>query len=392
MRVTTDFECGGGKRLTPLDDGRWRVEASGDASGYNKYFCVRVEAAPDEPSGELRLEIHPDADLGESGAAFFRSHFPSNLWHCGESWDQWVSLRNTWEGSLSFPGTHIDVRVPIEPGQVLHVATNPVRRYSDHLAWIERMRARHGERLGVGSLGKSAEGRDIPLLRLGTPGRPRFLVLAGQHPSEHCGNWACEGIVEWLLSSIREAREVAAAFDFAVIPMTNPDGNVSGLSGTNAEGVNLCSAWEGVSEGGEPRGTENRLLWRWLTTEFPPDASLHFHGYMGWRRFGQHPYDGCYVLTEADTLFSPARLAAYRAIQERLAFETPALSAAWRANPLGARNLEHPLAARFGTLSAFYEINSASVAAVEQWRRGPQVLAAVARALLNDVPGVLGER
>ncbi len=43
MHITTDFECGAGKRLACLGGNRWRVEASGDASGYNKYFCLRIE-------------------------------------------------------------------------------------------------------------------------------------------------------------------------------------------------------------------------------------------------------------------------------------------------------------------------------------------------------------
>lgn len=386
MQLTTDFECGGGKRPTQVGENQWRLEASGDASGYNKYFCVRVSAGAEEPPSVLELEIVPDSDLGEAGAAFFRSHFPSHVWYCGESWTRWRPLRNTWEDSVTFGERGISLRVPVQPGDCLHVASNPPLRYSDLLRWLDGLRARHPDRVRAGSLGASAEGREIPLIRLGRPaGAPRILVLAGQHPSEHCGNWACQGIVEWLLSRVSEAREALQRFEVAVVPMINPDGNVHGLSGANAEGIDLCREWAGAAEGTPPRGTENRRLWEWIHAEFPPDVLLHFHGYLGWRSFCTPPYDGTYRLEHPERVYSdPDRLAAYEAIQDRLAFETPALTASWQPGRITETGINWQLAAKFGTLSAFYEINAGSVGAVEQYRRGPQVLGAVLRALRED--------
>lgn len=384
MKITTDFECGGGKRLTQLEGNHWRVEANGDPSGYNKYFCVRIEAGPDEAPATLALDVHPDADLGSDGAAFFASHFPSNVWCATEDWTLWHPLRNQWEDSVAFHGDHIAIRIPVTPGMKLVLATNPPLRYSNLMAWAEAQHARHGARLEVGSLGLSADGREIPLLRLpgARPGLPRLVVLAGQHPSEHCGNWACQGIVEYALSAISEAREISDNFDVAVVPMINPDGNVRGLSGANAEGVNMFSDFREAS----PQATESRRLWDWLTQSFTPRVLLHFHGFMGWKVFSQPPYDGVYVLEQAAALYEPRGLAAaYQAIQDRLLFETPGGTATWRNGLLGDESLEHHLAAQFGTLSAFYEINSASVAPIEQFRRGPQVLSAVVRALTRDV-------
>jgi hypothetical protein len=390
MDVTADFECGAAVRLANLAENHWRLEAQGDPSGYDKYFCVRVTNDSDAPA-LLRLDVHPDADLGEPGAAFFASHFPSNIFCCGDQWTAWHPLRNTWEDSVTFDDRHFELRVPIAPASHLYIATNPVRRYSDHLAWIDAMRAKHGDRLQAGVLGKSAEGRDLPLLRLGRPGAPKFLVLAGQHPSEHCGNWASEGIVEYLLSSLTEAREIAAGFDFAVVPMINPDGNVHGLSGANAEGVNLFSDFAGAAAGAVPKTTENRALWDFLSADFPPDVVLHFHGYMGWKTFCTPPYDGVYFLRDAEALYpAPDKLSAYRRIGDRLIFDTHACTAAWGGGLLVEENLEHQLALKFGTLSAFYEVNSASVGAFDQFRRGPQVLAAVAAALMRDAGGLPG--
>ena len=387
MNITTSFECGAGKRLSQVGENHWRVEANGDGSGYDKYFCVRVTNAPNEAGAVLHLEVHPDADLGEKGANFFSSHFPSDIWYAATNWRRWLPLRNTWEDSVTFHEGWFELRVPVRPGAEMYIATNPVRRYSDLLEWIDRMRANHGDRLQVSSIGKSVDGRDIPVLRLPGPeeGLPKLFAFAAQHPSEHGGNWACEGIVEYLLSSISEAREIAHDFDIAVVPMINPDGNVRGLSGSNAEGINMFNDFTGAADGTPPKATENRLLWEWLCSELTPDVILHFHGYMGWRAHCQHPYDGIYFLTDADKLYAdPQRLAAYRAIQDRLIFETPAYTASWTAGQLDEHTIEHQLALKFGTLSAFYEINTSSVGPFGQFRRGPEVLSALARALIQD--------
>ena len=179
--------------------------------------------------------------------------------------------------------------------------------------------------------------------------------------------------------------QITGHFDLAVVPMVNPDGNVRGLSGSNAEGVNMFKDFKGAADGEAPKAKENRLLWDWLCTEFTPDVMLHFHGFMGRRSHSQHPYDGLYTLVDADSLYTDHdRLYAYRAIQDRLIFETPGFTSGWSPGRLTDETIEHQIAAKFGTLSAFYEINTSSVAAFEQFRRGPEVLGAVVRALVRD--------
>jgi hypothetical protein len=386
MNITTDFECGGGKRLEQVAPGHWRVEANGDGSGYDKYFCVRINSQDDEPKTVIRLDVHPDRDLGEAGARFFASHFPSHIWYSVANWQRWLPLRNTWEDAVTFHDDFIELRIPVAPGTEMHVATNVPLRYSDLLQWIDTMGEKH-DGLQIGSIGRSVEDRDIPVLRLpgARNGLPKMFVFAAQHPSEHGGNWACEGIVEYALSTVSDARVITDNFDLAVVPMINPDGNVRGLSGANAEDINMFPDFAGAAAGTPATAHENRLLWQWLCSDFVPDVIVHFHGYMGWRRHAVPPYDGIYLLQEADELYTdPERLSAYWAIRDRLAFETPAYTAAWHAGPLDETSIEHQLAVKFQTLSAFYEINTGAVGPFDQYRRGPQVLTAVAKALVLD--------
>ena len=398
MKVTTDFECGSG-RLKKIRKNTWRLDTVADRFKYNRYFAFRVESGKKERPTTLHFEVHPDPALGQK--SHFITHFPSHIWYTTREWGPWAPLRNTWESSVTFHETHLELHIPIAPGTVMHVVNTVPLRYSDLMTWTKAMKDKHGDRLEVGAVGKSVEGRDIPFLRIRKRGKklPKLFVLAGQHSSEFGGIWGCEGIVEYALSQIAEAREITDHFDLALVPMVNPDGNVHGNSGANAEqlDVNICNDFKGAAEGKLPRTHENRLLWKWLCSTFPPCASLHFHGYLGWKRRGDYPGDGVYCFAEPEKLFGdrprPAwavggrRRAMMQAMLDRLLFETPGFTAHWRTTgTLTDSTLEYQLAQKFGTVGVLYEINAGCVGPAEQFQRGPEVLGAVVRALVRDAP------
>ena len=388
MKILTDFECGAGKRLRCLADGHWRLEAPGDASGYSKYFCVRIETEPGESDAILRLDIHADADLGQGGADYFRGHFPSTLWYCHGGWGRWLPFREAAGNSVAFHGDWIEAQIAIKSGSGIYFASNPPLRYSDLMAWSQQLKTKHGDRLQVDKVGKSVEGRPIPAMLIPgqSRGLPRFLVLAGQHPSEHGGCVASQGIVEYLLSPIKEARDIADRFDFAVIPMMNPDGNVKGLAGANAENIDLAEDFTGVSGGAAPRATENRLLWQWLRSEFTPDIMLDLHSGLGQAANDAPLYDGAalFVRNPEKLYGDPRRLATFRAIQARFRFDTPANSAPEDGELIEDKFIEHNMAAAFGTLAVLYHVNGNMTGPREQFRRGPQILTAMAKALVRD--------
>lgn len=386
MQLTTDFETGSG-RLSQLAPAHWRLDTVADVFGYNRYFCVRVHNEADHPQ-ELRLEIHPAPEFGTR--SHFMTHFPSHLWYGEADGYRWRPLRHTWEDAVRFHADHVEVRLPLEPGQSAVLATNVPLPYSHLRDWIAQLQRQSADAVRLESLGSSLEGRDIPILRLGTTGRPRLLVLGGMHSSEHSGVFGCQGIAEYLCTRIREARRLAANFDITVIPMLNPDGNVHGYSGGTTERlpVNNSMDFKDAADGASPRTHENRLLWRWLCDQFQPEYCLHFHAYLGWKRNADPPYDGLFVLEDPAALLSPPRLAQHQAIVDRLRFETPAFSAHWGiTGTLSPDMFEYQLARRFETISMLYEINAGSVGPSEQFRRGPQILTALTRALLEDMGG-----
>jgi hypothetical protein len=387
MKLHTDFECGSGS-ARQTGENSWSIETVADRFGYNKYFCFEVTNTMATCVHEALVDIFPDPALG--AASHFLGHFPSHIWYSARQWRRWIPLRHTWEDSVTFLPDRIRLKIPLPAGATLQVATNPPFRHSDYIQWIENLgQTARGGLAAVSSLGSSFQGRTIPVLTLGE-GRTRFVVLAGQHASEHSGVWASKGIADFLLASSPEAARLRKAFTFSIVPMLNPDGNVLGRSGAGAEQFdhNNSLDFSGAAEGRSPLYTENRLLWDWLQ-ERKPEVFLHFHGYLGWRAFGDLPGDGIYInppLPEAGADSAGARY--QQAILDRVPFDTPGHTAHF--GDLG-ENLEgmvdYQLAKAFGTVSLLYEVNSGSVGVAEQYRRGPQVLRAVAGGVMDSGSG-----
>jgi hypothetical protein len=383
MQVTSDFECGNGKNITRIAPGHFRVEEEGEKTPYCKYFCVRIDGGAE--GAVVRLDIHPDPKLGESGRVGFMGHFPSQLWFSETQMRFWQPVVNRWPGADVFGSDFISTTVAAAAGKSVYVATNPVWPYSAVVDWAKDMQGLGAER---SSLGKSFEGRDIPRLHLPPAGagaaRPRVLVLSGQHPSEHCACMGAAGIAEFLLSSHPEARSLREALDVWVIPMFNVDGNVHGRNGWTVQDVNPCTDFLGAATGAAPKAVEDQALWRWLIGDLRPDMIFHFHGYMGTAGCADPPYDGCYIFKDPAAVYGdPAALRRYRRAVDALYWDLPGLSALDEPPHHEEDSLDLQLARACGTVSVFYEINHGFAGVKASRRRGADVFRGVMRSLLD---------
>jgi hypothetical protein len=388
MRITTDFETGSGTCL-PLAPDHWQIQTVADSYGYNKFFHFRLEPEPGEKPRMHTFEITADPVL--QGDSHFMTHFPSMIWLTHRDKPRrWTTLQRCWTDSVQFHQDRVVLRFTPPVVRPTHVASNPPRPYSEHLAWMQDLAARSDGRLTIQNIGQSFDGRDIPVLRCGRRGKPRLLVVAGQHCSEHGGVWACEGMVEWLFSALSEAAPVLDSFDFAFVSMLNPDGNVRGLSGGTAQrlAINNSLDFGNAAEGTAPLYAENRALWNWMAAEFRPDICLHIHGYMGLQGQGDLPGDGVWVIPDQERYVTdPRRRLTQRAIHDRVLFQTPGHSGHFRhCGRIDPAFLDHELARAYQTIGLMYEINTGTVGPWEQFQRGPQLLRAIAAAVMIDAP------
>ncbi|MGQ9553930.1 MAG: M14 family zinc carboxypeptidase [Anaerolineae bacterium] len=378
MRVTSDFECGNGKNIEQIVPGHFRLEEVGEAPPYCKYFCVRLQAEGD--GGRVRLDIYPDPLLGESGRTGMMGHYPSQLWFSEDGMATWKPVEHVLEHVQQFHESHFTVEVRIAANATIYVASNPVISYTQVLAWAQSLANGAGNRCRYLSLGKSYEGREIPVLHLPATSvsAKRVFVLAGQHPSEHCGVLAAIGAAEFLTSHHREAMTLRGHYEFWICPMINVDGNVHGRNGWNMQNVNLFTDFAGAADNMEPQAIENRLLWRWLAEDVRPQASLHFHGYMGKRGFLDPPYDGIYAFTDPMAVYQDeGRAVAYTIVRDTLIWDTDGLTGHVHPSPLEENSLDYQLARLLGTIPAFYEINHGYHGVWAAKRKGAQVLRAM---------------
>ncbi len=92
------------------------------------------------------------------------------------------------------------VRLTVKmPGPRLYVARVEPYRLSD----LDRMLGsiRTNPLVQISAIGKTAEGRELEIIRVGNPAAPhRVFVRARAHPWESGGNWIVEGFIQRLLA------------------------------------------------------------------------------------------------------------------------------------------------------------------------------------------------
>jgi len=156
-------------------------------------------------------------------------------------------------------------------------ATKPT--YEDVMAECERLARNVPGYCKLDEMGKSVEGRPIPLLRLTDPDVPLqdksvIFLIGGTHGSEEVGRASTLALAKWLLSN-----EGAAHLRTQVVlicPCLNPDGAVRNTY-HNAQDLNIYNSYP---IGEEPATPEGRAAYE-VAREWIPDCFADVHGLAG---------------------------------------------------------------------------------------------------------------
>ncbi len=244
MTFTADFEGGSLGKVVKVTDTSMRCILLGEVDQFGRnrqvsWFYFRIDSAPDS---ELTLEF---TDLaGEynfhPGTYSITPDTPPVYSYDGLDWTHvakkdWTAVANS-------------MRLRIRPSQsrlwIAHVAPYTTR----HLArLLEEIRGAPALESQV--IGKSVQGRDIPMLTITDPG-PRqdqkkvVWLMFRQHSWEAGSSWVGEGAIRFLVSSDPVAERIRKETIFKIFPVQDPDGVFRGGVRFNAYGYDLNRNWD----------------------------------------------------------------------------------------------------------------------------------------------------
>ncbi|WP_268800914.1 M14 family metallopeptidase [Pseudomonas huanghezhanensis] len=230
LSISADFDSGNISLLDASDPQHIKLAIRPDTkSAHFQWFHFKVD-------GMQVGQPHGFSLTNASESSYNRAWTGYNA---AASYDQktWFRVPSTFDGkALNFNLT------PTEP-QIWFAYFEPYSR--ERHDWLIK-RALNVPGVECLATGKSVEGRDIPLLRIGdgAAGKRNIWIIAQQHPGEHMAEWFMEGVIERLQQHDVELAGLLEHADLYLVPHMNPDGSFHGHLRTNAQGKDLNRAWQ----------------------------------------------------------------------------------------------------------------------------------------------------
>ncbi len=167
-----------------------------------------------------------------------------------------------WESMPTESLSQERVRLTVQmPGPRAYMARVEPYRLSDldHLVASLR-RNRHVQ---ITKIGKTVEGRDLEVIRIGTPHAPfGVFVRARAHPWESGSSWVAQGLIQRLAQDDGQSRKWLERYRLYVLPLANKDGVARGGTRFNLQGKDLNRDWDRPAD--PQLAPENYALEKWL--------------------------------------------------------------------------------------------------------------------------------
>ena len=139
---------------------------------------------------------------------------------------------------------------------------------------------KNDDRIDIETIGKSVEGRDLHIIRIGNETAPHSVFIRVRaHPWEPGGNWVSEGIIDKLLQRTKEVDDYLKNYCVYILPMANIDGVVHGKARYNMNGMDLN---RGLEKPADPvLSPEVYHMEQWFEKMIgkgtKPDLAIDFH-------------------------------------------------------------------------------------------------------------------
>jgi hypothetical protein len=255
-----DFIDTGFENASPL---WYELDADGTIQIHLLYDHER--SSPNRAAGHIHFLLH--ARAGSKLTLEFRNL--DNVWNgqpgsvagelrtvvTSENGRDWTSLPTE-----RLPGNRVRLTVAMR-GPQLYVARVEPYRVSDVDRLLESIRA--SRLVQIESIGSTAAGRGVEVVRIGDPGAPyRVFVRARAHPWESGSSWVAEGLIRRLLRDDDAAKKFRGQYAVYMLPMANKDGVARGMTRFNVRGKDLNRNWDKPAD--PNLAPENAALETWL--------------------------------------------------------------------------------------------------------------------------------
>jgi hypothetical protein len=254
------------------------------------------------PDGVIRVHLLYDHERDSPNRAAGHIHFRVNARPGAKLTFEFINLDNVWNGTPGSVAREIKTMVISEDGKhwqpiaLKSLPTNRVQleiqmrgpqldiarvepyRLSDLENFLESIRK--NPLIEIRGIGKTVEGRELEIIRVGNPAAPhRVFLRARAHPWEPAGNWIVEGLVRRLLRNDAEANKYFERYCVYIMPMANKDGVARGRTRFNLLGKDLNRGWDKPAD--SQHAPENAALEKWLeemiAAKQAPQLALELH-------------------------------------------------------------------------------------------------------------------
>lgn len=266
ISITSEFEGGNGYEMGRLGPDHYFVRCEPDPgehrfSGKSYYYCFALwNPQPVQRRITVRIAAHGWNYFG-SQMQHYIARRGSDYQVFGAEWNRRSFADN--EGDL------IDIDVVLPPGtaenSAVVVSNFHWNRYTELREWLATLPAAAEQK----DVGKSADGFPITAVEIGTPGKPTIFVAQTSQPSELGCTPVIQAMITHLLQDTAHARSLRENLRFCFLPMTNPDGQLRGLTVSTPGGRFPVFEGDKAVRGDADTVHEANVLWGYLSSVRP---------------------------------------------------------------------------------------------------------------------------
>ncbi len=278
--VSSNFEGGSAGRVEQLSPTHLRIGVVGqsDQDGRNhqaNWYYFRLDHLPNAPVQIELTNLAGEYNYRGPVYAVTKGTRPVYSYN-GKKWAHFREDQVSWDPKEP----HLTMAFTPESDHIW-IAHVPPYTNKDLAALLDSFKA--SPFLRREAVGKTLEGREMPLLTITNPGvaesgKKVVWLMFRQHAWETGSSWAGEGAIRFLLSNDERAARIRDRAIVRIFPMADPDGVAHGRVRFNGHGYDLNRNWDAIDQVKMPEiASQHKAILDWVDGGRRIDLFLSVH-------------------------------------------------------------------------------------------------------------------